>query len=101
MSNEQLSVEPDELRAAAAKLDALAQRLGTTLDAQVPNLTAPASGSDEVSETSAATFNQVATDFEADGEQAVHELRKIAAVLRAQAGGYQRAEDNVTDTFLA
>ncbi|GAC69337.1 PE family protein [Gordonia soli] len=101
MSENQLSVEPGELRSSAAKLDALAHRLETTLANQSHNLTVTASGTDEVSVRAADSFNAVAGDFTADGGQAAQELRKIAAVLRLQAANYGRAEDSNTETFLA
>ncbi|MFW0783829.1 PE family protein [Gordonia sp. CPCC 206044] len=101
MSDNQLSVDPSQLEAAAAKLDALAHRLETTMNTHVPGLKVPASGSDEVSVRAADTFNAVADEFGGDGEKAAHELRKIAAVLRLQANTFGRAEDTNITTFLA
>lgn len=101
MSENQLSVEPGELASAAAKLDALAGRLETALSTQTPGLKVPASGTDEVSERAATNFNLAADDFGADGEAAVQELRKVAAVLRLQAKTFGRAEDDNLETFLS
>jgi hypothetical protein len=93
MTDAQLNVDPTELISAAGRLDALAGRLERTLGSVVPELSVPAAGRDEVSHTSAATFTAVAESFTADSAGGVEELRKIAAVLRAQADGYTRGED--------
>ncbi|GAB92212.1 PE domain-containing protein [Gordonia rhizosphera] len=101
MSENQLAVDPSQLRSSAAQLDALAERLETTLSTHVPGLQVPASGIDEVSVRAADTFNSVADGFGADAGDAARELRKIAAVLRLQANSFGRAEDTNTTTFLA
>ena len=101
MSENQLSVDPSELASAAAKLDALAARLETSLSTQTPGLKVPAAGIDEVSERAATTFNLAAEDFGNDGEAAVKELRKVAAVLRLQAKSFGRTEDDTMQTFLS
>ncbi|MYR07567.1 PE domain-containing protein [Gordonia sp. SID5947] len=101
MSENELSVDPSELHTAAARLDALAHRLESTMNTHAAGLKVPASGSDEVSVRAADTFNTVAEDFGTDGDNAAHELRKIAAVLRLQANTFGRAEDTNLTTFLA
>ncbi|MFW0797740.1 PE family protein [Gordonia sp. CPCC 205515] len=101
MSDNQLSVDPQQLHSAAAKLDALADRLDKTLTAQVPGLKVPAAGSDEVSVRAASSFNKVADEFASDGDNSALELRKIAAVLRLQANSFGRAEDSNMQTFLS
>ncbi|MGV9709743.1 PE family protein [Gordonia sp. NPDC003424] len=101
MSDNQLSVDPHQLHTAAAKLDALAARLDKTLTAQTPGLKVPASGSDEVSVRAATSFNKVADEFGTDGDNAVLELRKIAAVLRLQANTFGHADDSNMQTFLS
>lgn len=99
MSENNLSVDPHELRSAAQRLDVLASRLrGALADAEQPSAL-PAAGSDEVSVRAARTFTSVARDIDDDGNSAVLELQKIAAVLRAQARAYESAEDSNAVAF--
>ena len=99
MSDTQLQVDPGQLVVAAGRLDALADRLEKSLASSSHALTVPAPGRDEVSTTSAATFNAVADEFAGDSARGVEELRKIAAVLRAQAGGFTRGEETAAEAF--
>lgn len=99
MADPQLNVDPTELITAAGRLDRLAERLETSLTTAVPALSVPAAGRDEVSHVSAASFTSVAETFAADSAKGVEELRKIAAVLRAQADGYARGEDDAAAGF--
>ena len=101
MSENNLSVDPHELRSAAHRLDALAARLRGALATAGRQTTVTASGSDEVSVRAAQTFNEVARGVDEDGDSAVLELQKIAAVLRAQADSYGAAEDANTAAFQA
>ena len=100
MNTNELHVDPTQLRSAAARLDALADRMDGVYTTQAAGLAVEPSGLDEVSVRAAKTFNAVAEDFDTDGKTASHELRKIAAVLRLQAGGFSRAEQQNTETFL-
>ncbi|MGC4961983.1 PE family protein [Gordonia sp. DT218] len=95
----QLDVDPAELISAAGRLDGLADRLEQSLGAAEPALTVHAAGQDEVSETSARSFNAVAETFATDSARGVEELRKIAAVLRAQATGYRAGDDDAASAF--
>lgn len=99
MSGNNLSVDPHELRSAAHRLDLLAMRLDGALATASHQTTVAASGSDEVSVRVAQTFNTVARGVDDDGASAVLELRKIAAVLRAQAGTYDSVEDANSGAF--
>ncbi|AZG48438.1 PE family protein [Gordonia insulae] len=99
MTESQLNVDPAELISAASRLDGLADRLAHSLGAVTPALTVRAAGRDEVSQTSAASFTAVAESFTEDSARGVEELRKIAAVLRAQAGGFTRGEDDAAAAF--
>ena len=94
MASTNLNVDPVELASAAGDLDRLADRLESSLRLHTPNLGVPAAGRDEVSVSTAGTFDQVAERFGTDSATAVHELRKIAAVLRSQATGFTRADDD-------
>lgn len=97
----EVAVNPTEIRSAATRLDQLAARLDAVLDARGAELPVAASGTDEVSVRAAGTFNAVAQGFTTESGSAAHELRKIAAVLRSQAQGYDRAEDDNIQTFLS
>lgn len=99
MTETQLQVDPGQLMLAAGRLDGLADRLEKSLTASAPALTVPAAGRDEVSRTSATTFNAVAESFSEDSARGVEELRKIAAVLRAQAGGFTRGDESAAEAF--
>ncbi|MEE3850991.1 PE family protein [Gordonia sp. LSe1-13] len=99
MTEAPLNVDPAELVAAAGRLDRLAERLENSLGALTPALTVPAAGRDEVSQTSATSFNSVAEAFSTDSARGVEELRKIAALLRSQAQVYARGEDDAAAEF--
>ena len=101
MSDNKLAVDPHELRSAAHRLDELASRLHGALAKAGQQTTVSAAGGDEVSVRAASTFNTVARGFDDDGDSAVLELRKIAAVLRAQANAYGSVEDANAVAFRA
>ena len=88
MTHSQLSVDPAELLSAAADIDRIADRVERSLLAAGQALPVAPQGRDEVSVAAATTFSAVAENFSADTATGVHELRKIAAVLRAQAHGF-------------
>ncbi|MGW9267298.1 PE domain-containing protein, partial [Gordonia terrae] len=56
-------------------------------------------GRDEVSTAAAASFTAVAEKFETDTATGVTEMRKIAAVLRAQAAGFIEGDAAASDAF--
>lgn len=99
MAKGQLNVDSDELLKAAVDLDRLADEVEAAVAQHRPSLTVVPAGRDEVSTTVAGTLSTVADNF-ADGTSVgVHELRKIAAVLRAQAVGYRGAEETIEEAF--
>ncbi|MBA4025434.1 MAG: PE family protein [Gordonia sp.] len=99
MGNDQLNVDSDELLRAAGELDTLADGLEVALAQEKPNLSVDPAGRDEVSVAAATTLSAVAETFVGGASAGVHELRKIAAVLRAQAVGYRGAEETIEEAF--
>jgi hypothetical protein len=99
MTGSQLNVDPDELIRAATDLDRLADQLGSALTQHLPTLSVAPAGRDEVSTVAAQTLTAVGAEFAATTSAGVNELRKIAAVLRAQAGGYRGAEESIEEAF--
>ncbi|MCM6776093.1 PE domain-containing protein [Nocardia sp. CDC159] len=89
-----LSFDPAAATDAAARLDALAQRLEDDLRADEPALTVPAAGVDEVSVRAAETMNGVAGSFSETANAGILELRKLAASLRAQVSYFGRVEND-------
>ncbi|QIS09003.1 MULTISPECIES: PE family protein [Nocardia] len=79
-------------RDAAFRLDGLADRLENDLKDGVQTLHVAPSGIDEVSLRAAQTMNDVAGSYTDSATAGVHELRKLAATLRAQADSFGRAE---------
>ena len=99
MSNAQLRVEPTELISAAVDLDKIADRLELALTGAGSKLSVHAQGRDEVSTATAASFTTVAREFENNTATGVLELRKIAALLRAQASGFIDGEAEAAAAF--
>jgi uncharacterized protein YukE len=99
MTRSQLNVNPDELLRAATDLDRLADQVEDALTQHLPALAVTPAGRDEVSATAADTLTAVAEKFAESTSTGVHELRKIAAVLRAQASGYRGAEETIEEAF--
>ena len=99
MSESQLRVEPAELISAATDLDRIADRLEQAVIGAGRALPVPAQGRDEVSAAAAASFSAVAEKFEKDSVSGVLEMRKIAAVLRAQAMGFLDGDAEASAAF--
>ncbi|WP_238422602.1 PE family protein [Gordonia sp. 'Campus'] len=99
MSNPQLRVDPAELISAAADLDRIADRLELVLTSAGRALPVVAQGRDEVSTAAARSFTEVADAFEKDSATGVLEMRKIAAVLRAQASGFTEGDAEASAAF--
>lgn len=90
--------DADTVLAAAADLEALADRLETAMGVDTQALTVPAAGSDKVSLAAADTLTAVGASFVTQTGGGVDELRKLAAVVRGQATAFGRVEaDNATD----
>ncbi|MFF0491332.1 PE domain-containing protein [Nocardia sp. NPDC004068] len=86
--------DPAAATDAAARLDALAQRLEDELRENQTALTVPAAGADEVSGRAAQTMNGVADSFAESVSAGILELRKLAASLRAQVNHVGRVESD-------
>jgi uncharacterized protein YukE len=99
LSTGELNVDSGELLRAAGDLDRLANELERGVAAHRSSLVVPAAGRDEVSTTAAATFGSVAETFSGTAAAGVHELRKIAAVLRAQARDFGTVEADIEESF--
>jgi tetrahydromethanopterin S-methyltransferase subunit B len=99
VAKDQLNVDSDELLRAAIDLDHLADQVEAALAQHQPALAVMAAGRDEVSTAAATTLTTVAETFAEGTAVGVHELRKIAAVLRAQASGYRGAEETIEEAF--
>lgn len=84
--------DSDSALAAAAQLDALADRLAAGVQAEQPKLTLVSAGSDEVSVRASQTLNAVVASFQQSAGGGVDELRKLAAALRAQTSNFGLAE---------
>ncbi|WP_405489138.1 PE family protein [Nocardia sp. NBC_00511] len=90
--------DADAVRAAAASLDAMADRLESALGSEGTALAVPAAGSDPVSLTAADTLTAVGASYVTQGASGVDELRKLAAVVRGQADAFGQVESsNATD----
>ncbi|MGA6205420.1 PE family protein [Nocardia testacea] len=90
---------PDLARSAGGELDALADRLETALRVDGPLLHIAPAGADEVSVGAAQTLSRVGDSYTTSGELFVHELRKLAAAVRAQAVGMREMEQTNADSF--
>lgn len=90
--------DADTVLAAAADLEAVADRLEAALGADAQTLAVPAAGSDKVSLSAAETLSAVGASFVDQSGGGVDELRKLAAVVRQQAATFGKVEtDNSTD----
>ncbi|MFE3222505.1 PE family protein [Nocardia sp. NPDC059228] len=84
--------DADEVLAAAADLEAMADRLEAALGADGEALSVPAAGSDKVSLAAADTLTAVGASFVSQSASGVDELRKLAAVVRDQAHTFGQVE---------
>ncbi|MBF6319879.1 PE family protein [Nocardia cyriacigeorgica] len=85
--------------AAARELDSLADRLEQALTSREAALKVEPAGADEVSRAAAQTMSEVATSFADSTAAGVHELRKLAAVLRSQITEFGRSESDSAAGF--
>ncbi|MGW4242998.1 PE family protein [Nocardia sp. NPDC004722] len=92
--------DAETVRAAAADLEAMADRLETALGADSQALSVPAAGSDAVSLAAADTLTSVGGSFVTQGGSGVDELRKLAAVVRSQADAFGQAEVDSSTDFM-
>ncbi|TSE00783.1 PE family protein [Skermania sp. ID1734] len=92
-------VIPEVVLAAAAELEALAERLTAAASMATPATHVLPSGSEEVSALAAGFFNRAAATHETAIAHGIAELQHAAATLRAQAAEYV-AHDAVHATSL-
>lgn len=90
--NNRLSIRPDELTEATRQLDELANRMQRVMDAERPNLTAVASGRDEVSQRVAHTLNEVLGSFTKASDQGANAIHEASAALRSHSGRMAEAD---------
>lgn len=90
--NNGLSISASGVNDVSRQLDELGQRMQRVMDTEKPNLTVVSSGCDEVSERIAQTANQVHDSFANSVDQAVNEVREVAATLRSHAGRIEGAD---------
>lgn len=95
-----MKYNPELARATAAAIDGLADRLETAVRNDASLLRIDAAGADEVSVASALTLTQVADSYRESAESAVHELRKLAALVRRQADGITEMEQGNSDVLV-
>jgi ElaB/YqjD/DUF883 family membrane-anchored ribosome-binding protein len=89
-------MQPGEVLDATRQLDELASRAERLMQDGAADLTAQASGRDEVSQRVASTLNDVHADFRKASDQGTNEIRQIAATLRAHTGNVLAAEQDFT-----
>lgn len=94
-----LAFDHELARQAAGRLDTLADQLEARLRDAQPSLTPAAAALDPVSLHTARTFEQVGGSFEQSYLTGTHELRKIAANLRAHSNSFGRSDDEAVDAF--
>lgn len=90
-----------EALAAAADLDALADRLAAALGAETPALSVPAAGADEVSLRAADTLTAVGASFVSQTPSGIDELRKLATALRNQVSTVAQTETDTVVDFIS
>ncbi|MDL9936713.1 PE family protein [Gordonia sp. ABSL1-1] len=93
MDDSVLRVDPAQLASAAGDIDVIVHRLEQALVGAGRTLPVEPAGRDEVSVAAAHSFTEVARRFGADTATGIRELRKIAAVLRAQGDGFAADEE--------
>ncbi|MFC9995477.1 PE family protein [Nocardia sp. NPDC127526] len=96
-----ITVDPERLRAAAARIDRLACQLDERLRAAAPGLRPPPAGADEVSVHAANTLGTVASSYLDDVRTCLGELRTIAAALHRSSRTVERTEDGAAAALRA
>lgn len=89
-----IRVTPDMIRAAAADLDAAADRLDAAITLGVPLTHVLPSGADDVSLAVAGHLNEGAQTHDPASRQGVLEMRHAAQTLRDQAQKYDQHDVN-------
>ncbi|UGT39690.1 PE family protein [Nocardia yamanashiensis] len=101
MTTGNVSFDKKAALAAAADLDALADRLEAAVGADSAALSIPAAGADEVSVRAAGTLTAVGASFVQQSAPGVDELRKLATAIRAQADNFGQVEDASVVDFVS
>ncbi|WP_216897437.1 PE domain-containing protein [Nocardia alni] len=96
-----LAFDHELARQAAGRLDALADQLEDRLRDAQPSLGPAHAALDPVSLHTARTFDQVGGSFQESYRTGTHELRKIAANLRAHSDSFGDTDDQAVDAFHA
>lgn len=94
-----MEFDPPQVRQAGTELDALAARLEDALRVNLPALAVEPAGMDEVSVRAADTLRAVATSYDDSTTRGVHEIRKLAAALRAQTDQLVRMDEDNAGGF--
>lgn len=97
---QELSVDPEALRAAAAELDAAATRIESELAVARGSAAPPPGAADEVTVKSAAWVSDAFVRTEPNLMAAMRELREAARTLRHQAATYAE-QDGATGLSIA
>jgi uncharacterized protein YukE len=92
MSGHGVEFDPVAARAAAHRLDAMADRLDRNLRDSSHALSLVPAGIDEVSRRATQTFDDVSASYRSAYADGVHELRKLAANLRSHVRTFASAE---------
>ncbi|MQY22483.1 PE domain-containing protein [Nocardia macrotermitis] len=96
-----LAFDHEMARETASRLDSLADRLDGQLHDAQPALGPAAAALDPVSVATARTLHEVGASFRESYRTGPHELRKIAANLRAHADSFGNADGETVDAFRA
>ncbi|MBB5167583.1 PE domain-containing protein [Mycobacterium sp. AZCC_0083] len=94
--NDGYRIEPLAVADATNQLDELASRIERLMQTEAPNLTVAAPARDEVSQRVASTLNDVQAGFARSTDQGTHEMRAVAATLRAHTNNVAAAEQDFT-----
>lgn len=93
MAHNRTRVDTEEIRAVAAELDRLAQRMSLLRSRLAPVATVPASGSDEVSTTVAEAVSTAGRAFERSVDLGADRLRELSQSLSDSSRAYVDADD--------
>jgi uncharacterized protein YukE len=99
MSGHGVEFDPVAARAAAHRLDAMADRLDRNLRDSSHALSLVPAGIDEVSRRATQTFDDVSASYRSAYADGVHELRKLAANLRSHARTFSRVDAEGASRF--
>ncbi|WP_040788669.1 PE domain-containing protein [Nocardia paucivorans] len=96
-----MEFEPSLARKSATALDALAARLESDLQQQLPALAVEPAAQDEVSVRAAESLRDVASSYGDAATAGVLEIRKLAAALRSHTDVLTRMDEDNADGLRA